>query len=116
MPITRIDVELDVDGSCDLGPPPTISIPNQQGSVLIVWTIVGAEFDPDHGIEITSDPDDSITESHLIDAHHWSVVDTNDGSNTQVIAITYNINYICDANGKLVHREDPTIDNQPPTG
>ncbi|HKS22515.1 MAG TPA: hypothetical protein VJZ76_06945 [Thermoanaerobaculia bacterium] len=77
---------------------------------------MGAEFDPDRGIDITSDPDGAISESHLIDAHHWSVLDTNDGSNTQVIAITYNINYLCEENGKLVQRTDPTIDNQPPTG
>lgn len=114
MPITEIDIQIVVDATtCDIGPPPTITVPNQPHPVRIVWTIVGGSFDPVNGIVINSGPINAISSLHG-DELQWSAVDTNNGNGSSG-KINYTINYICDPTQQPVRRMDPVIDNQPPT-
>jgi hypothetical protein len=114
MAIIRIDFQVVVDANGDIGPTPIITVPNQAHPIRLVWTIVGGVFDPANGIVINSGPTSVISSLHG-DELEWSAVDTNNGQSSSG-EITYTINYTADLSLQQQRRDDPVIDNQPPTG
>src|SRR2546423_14883005 len=118
MPIIRIDMQIVVGANGEIGPTPIITVPNQPHAVRIVWTIVGGKFDPAGGISINPSTPVGVISTPEGDALEWSAIDTNNSLNSGV-PINYTIVYTRDTDITgltKIRRDDPVIDNQPPTG
>lgn len=105
----EIDLNATPPGS-KLLPSSKISIPNQPGQVLIMWTISPAQFTLTNGIVITGGPAPAIGRAPVGDATMWTMSVINNGQDTQG-TLSYVANWIF--NGQQF-TDDPVIENQPP--